>query len=253
MLWVPAAPAIILPKPDDIQRNWKALAPFPAGFIGKAARVAATPTYRASGVTTDLSGSPQTVALPASPVNGELMILFASAYTFPAAGVIPTINTPSGWTSVGTAISNGDGGSNEITLAAFYRFYQTGDSAPSVSFTSANNQEFTAVINAYTGATAIESYTTGTQTTTNPSLLSFTTLGANRLVIQAMTGCNNTVVNNSQTVSAGWTFRLSPVGSRSTTWEAEQPFTASGSSVSGTTASGTSSLFYAKLALALYG
>lgn len=84
------------------------------------------------------SGSTSLVpALPASPAAGDMMILFVGAKPFSA-----TINQPTGWTRIGTQQTNGstaagiDTGS--VTWSVFYRAWQSGDAAPTVSVTSGN-------------------------------------------------------------------------------------------------------------------
>lgn len=75
--------------------------------------------------------------LPPGTAEGDLLVLFVGAKPYYA-----TINTPSGWTAVGTQQANGttanaeDAGS--VTWAVFYKIAGASESAPTVSVTSGN-------------------------------------------------------------------------------------------------------------------
>jgi hypothetical protein len=76
-------------------------------------------------------------ALPASPAAGDRMILFVGAKPYTA-----TIADVSNWTRIGTQQTNGttanatDAGS--VTWSVFYRDWQSGDAAPTVTVTGGN-------------------------------------------------------------------------------------------------------------------
>lgn len=76
-------------------------------------------------------------ALPTSVGAGDMMILFVGAKPFNC-----TINQPTGWTRIGTQQTNGSTASGidtgSVTWSVFYRAWQSGDAAPSVSVTSGN-------------------------------------------------------------------------------------------------------------------
>lgn len=73
----------------------------------------------------------------ASPAAGDMMILFVGCKPYTA-----TINQPTGWTRIGTQQTNGTTASGvdtgSVTWSVFYRAWQSGDAAPSVSVTSGN-------------------------------------------------------------------------------------------------------------------
>jgi len=76
-------------------------------------------------------------ALPASPAVGDMMLLFVGCKPYTA-----TINQPTGWTRSGTQQTSGSTASGtdtgSVTWSVFYRQYQSGDSAPTVSITNGN-------------------------------------------------------------------------------------------------------------------
>lgn len=90
-----------------------------------------TPGAWVSGSTTATPG------LPAGSAAGDRMVMFVGAKPFSA-----TINAPAGWTRIGTQQTNGsvaagvDTGS--VTWSVFFRDWQSGDAAPTVSITSGN-------------------------------------------------------------------------------------------------------------------
>lgn len=76
-------------------------------------------------------------SLPASPAAGDRMVLFVASKPYSV-----TINTPTGWTQIGTQQTNGSSAAGidtgSVTWAVFYRDWQSGDTAPSVSITGGN-------------------------------------------------------------------------------------------------------------------
>ena len=77
-------------------------------------------------------------ALPATPQAGDLHVLFVGSKPYTT-----TINTPAGWTPIpntngtnGTVANGTDVGS--VHVAAFYRYWQSGDAGPAISITSGN-------------------------------------------------------------------------------------------------------------------
>lgn len=77
-------------------------------------------------------------AIPATPAAGDLMIAYVGTKPYNT-----TIGTPAGWTAIantnitnGTVANNTDVGS--VHIASFYRYWQSGDAAPSISITTGN-------------------------------------------------------------------------------------------------------------------
>lgn len=79
-----------------------------------------------------------TPALPDSPAAGDMMILFVATKPYNR-----TINEPTGWTRIGTQQTNGTTSSSadlgSVTWSVFYREWQSGDAAPTVSITNGNS------------------------------------------------------------------------------------------------------------------
>jgi len=103
-----------------------------------------TATVQPNGTGTFTTGNNATLnpPLPASPVVGQMMLLFVTH-----ANTAASITTPTGW----TRLANG----SITNMAVFYRAYQTGDTAPSVAFTGGSaGDSCSAHIRAWTNAQA---------------------------------------------------------------------------------------------------
>jgi hypothetical protein len=127
--------------------------------------------------TVSISASTTTVtpALPASMAAGDLMVCFVSVN-----GGSSAFNTPAGWTKIGPWIQGTTGAG-----VWYYRFWQSGDTAPVITWTTANGVN--ACIARYTGAGAvgaIGTVTAGTSTTQN--FVGVTTTAANSMVIVSL-------------------------------------------------------------------
>jgi hypothetical protein len=173
-----------------------------AGLMRTAANP--TPTFGAAGTfAAGSSGADLTPAFPGGHAAADFDLLFAFAHT--TSGGPPTINTPSGWTLLTSIAFN----TNATRLAVFYKDVTGAESAPTVSFVAGPSYYVTgAVIISYRGVAAvgsIEAAATGsTAGSTTPALISTTTLGGNRRVINAMAQ----IANSTGTPASGWTERV---------------------------------------------
>ena len=93
-------------------------------------------SLKAAGTWYDLVGGSGPVTIPGSPAAGDRMFLFACWKDYAS-----TATTPSGWTLIGTAYSDGSvssgNGSGSMTVSVWYRDWQSGDSSPSVVLSDA--------------------------------------------------------------------------------------------------------------------
>ena len=88
-----------------------------------------------------------TPGLPAGITDGDLLVLYVAIRQDAA-----TANTPSGWTDSGIGGYYSPLNTTEHYLRIFYRFYATGQTAPTVAFTGGTTKATTqAVIQAYRG------------------------------------------------------------------------------------------------------
>lgn len=150
------------------------------------------------------NGTSVTPALPASLAVGDLMV---TAILVEATS--QTISTPSGWTQLGTT------GATGITVAWYYRVYQSGDTAPSYSWaTSASNgglvMRFTGV-DPTTSIGAKSTVSNGTTSTHTSNAL--TTTAANSMVILL----DAVSVNTTLGTPSSWTLGINSGTGGSTT------------------------------------
>ena len=79
-----------------------------------------------------------TVAIPGSPAAGDRMFLFATWKTYTI-----TVAQPNGWTLIGTEFADGTTGTGNglgsMKVMAWYRDWQSGDSAPNLDFSTATS------------------------------------------------------------------------------------------------------------------
>jgi len=112
-----------------------------------------TPVLSNSGSTTAASMT----ATLASTTIGALNVIAVSANTT-GTGVDPAQSMPAGWTAVPSATS-GKTGTPYHRLSLFYRFYQAGDTNPTVSIAALGNIECACV--AYSGVDSTTPFVTG--------------------------------------------------------------------------------------------
>lgn len=123
--------------------------------------------------------------IPASLAAGDLMLLFVETAN-------QAVTQPSGWTEVtsspigtGTAAAIG-----AVRLTVYYRFWQSGDSAPSVAVTSGNH--VTAIIAGYSGVSAstpfdgVTPVTSTAAASTTATMPGITTGSANAWVVHGI-------------------------------------------------------------------
>lgn len=77
-----------------------------------------------------------TVTIPGTPAAGDRMFLFGAWKDFAI-----TVADPSGWTPIGTVFADGStnagNGTGSVSVMAWYRNWQSGDSAPAIDYSSA--------------------------------------------------------------------------------------------------------------------
>jgi len=95
-----------------------------------------TASLKTAGAWARVVSDPSSVTIPGSPAAGDRMFLFANWKTFSI-----TVSDPSGWTPIvnsdadGTAAATNGGGS--VSVAAWYRDWQSGDGDPSLDWSAA--------------------------------------------------------------------------------------------------------------------
>lgn len=117
-----------------------------------------------------------------------------------AGNVTASISTPAGWTLIGAALNN----STNCTLALYYRFWQSGDAAPSVTWTGSNKN--VSCIVPYLGVDATTpidvttpAFATGTSTTPTSPTATAATMGALREHIACRAGTSTSLPQDGMT------------------------------------------------------
>jgi hypothetical protein len=179
-----------------------------AGF-----NVVSQPIWVATGATvTRTSNGALAPAIPASLSVNDLMLLIVANTTS------STSAAPTGWTSVGTIGSATGAG---VSVSVFRRFFQTGDTAPSVTVTAdAGGASAQIVAYRYVNTTtpldvaAVTSTSPATQTTFTPTGLTTVTANARALTVVAENDGGNTAptlsFSNAQGFSAESGFPNAP-------------------------------------------
>lgn len=148
----------------------------PLSFAGVQKGLTGTPTINST------AGTSCSPAIPGSISAGHYMVLTVAI----SGNKVASLNTPAGWTMLGSALNNG----TSCTLVNYGRFWQSGDSNPSVTWTT-NNKNI-GVINTYTGVDAttpmdiaVPAYATGSSASAAAPSATVATMGAMRLCMYA--------------------------------------------------------------------
>ncbi len=137
-----------------------------------------SPAFRDATTNSTIMGSSVVLTTPDTAV-GDYLTLSLTLYNNGGAG-FPTVNTPSGWTSLGTSTVPGAG--YDVALAVFIR---PAPASPPASYTISYSTMFPAVatLASYSGISAAEMWTGTTGTTATAVAPGLTAAAANRLLV----------------------------------------------------------------------
>lgn len=166
-----------------------------------------------------------TVAIPGTPASGDRMFLFVVWKDFAI-----TVTDPSGWTPIGTEFADGTtvtgGGTGSMKVMAWYRDWVSGDTNPTLAFSTAVGLIGAAVIQLWTKGggdswgtplNSTAAWTSNTPATPQTISASSTTAVPDNSVVMALFGirddCEITQPTDSIDVSSGVTWNGSTVES----------------------------------------
>lgn len=171
---------------------------------GKSLTDGPAPTF----VAVSANGSGTTAAMPSGWAAGDLLIIFATSYMDGTS--CPGHDTPSGWVELGSWTNNYNISQYKTRTKVFYRIAQSGDSTVSLSVSN-GEYRWQSYMMAYRGVNSASPFEASASlndqnASAAPPYAQITTLGINRVVVQAITSW--TPMSVSAEAGAGWTNRI---------------------------------------------
>lgn len=196
--------ALVKPSRDDIARAiLPGLGMVPA-FMG-GTNYGPPPTF----VSASTVSNGDVAQMPSGWAVGDLLIIFADS--FKSGATVDGYNTPSGWNDLGSCLSDySPSGGYAVKMNTFWRVAQAGDTTVNLTKPSGNNG-YKAFMTAYRNADIVSPFE-GISSLDKQSnsascpYIQITTLGGNRVVVQALLSGNS--ASGGASPGVGWTERV---------------------------------------------